>query len=180
MGEETECLQGSDPCSHKSASTRLILPSVDLIDLRFPQSMFSSNKSQIGIFLLSLSWLAGSNAEPPFREFVEPNRTSDSGFGDSIVTLATGNVVVTAPLADKSGISDVGAVYLYDGSTGTLISSLTGSSQGDMVGSSQGLRTKTMENVLGGFGPEGGVEAAALALAADGAFHRTAFEHFGR
>ena len=44
----------------------------------------------------------------------------------------------------------------------------------------QGLRTKTMENVLGGFGPEGGVEAAALALAADGAFDRAALEHFGR
>ena len=44
----------------------------------------------------------------------------------------------------------------------------------------QGLRTKTMENVLGGFGPEGVVEAAALALASDGAFNRAALEHFGR
>ena len=44
----------------------------------------------------------------------------------------------------------------------------------------QGLRTKTMENVLGDFGPEGRVEAAALALAADRAFRRAALKHLGR
>jgi len=44
---------------------------------------------------------------------------------------------------------------------------------------SQGLRAKTMENVLGGLGPDGGIEGTAFALAADGAFHRAGLEHFG-
>ncbi len=43
-----------------------------------------------------------------------------------------------------------------------------------------GLTLKTMENVLGGFSPEGGGEAAVLALALDGAFHLAFLVHFGR
>ena len=42
------------------------------------------------------------------------------------------------------------------------------------------MRTKTMENGLGGLGPEGGVEGTTFAFAADGAFDRTGLEHFGR
>src|SRR5436190_13771169 len=51
-------------------------------------------------------------------------------FGTSVVVLPNGNIVVTDP--DK-GANQIGAVYLY-GPTGTLISTLSGSSTGDHVG----------------------------------------------
>src|SRR5262249_14670155 len=47
--------------------------------------------------------------------------------------LSTGNVVVTNP-SDNFGASNAGAVYLYDGLTGALLSSLVGSSANDFVG----------------------------------------------
>ena len=43
----------------------------------------------------------------------------------------------------------------------------------------QGLRAKTMEDMVGGLGPEGGIEGTAFALAADGTSHRAGLEHFG-
>ena len=43
-------------------------------------------------------------------------------------------MVVTAPQDDAAG-TDAGAVYLFNGSTGALISTLTGSSANDKVGS---------------------------------------------
>jgi hypothetical protein len=42
-----------------------------------------------------------------------------------------------------------------------------------------GLRAKTIEDMVGGLGPEGGIEGTAFALAADGAFYRAGLEHFG-
>ena len=39
-----------------------------------------------------------------------------------------------ATIYDAGPIADVGAVYLYDGATGALISALTGSTAGDQVG----------------------------------------------
>ena len=69
-----------------------------------------------------------------FAEFVDPNPSSGNRFGQSVVPLETGNVVITSP-ADDAGGTDAGAVYLFNGSTGALISTLTGSSPGDLVGS---------------------------------------------
>lgn len=68
-----------------------------------------------------------------FPEFVDPNPSADNGFGNSIVALNNGNVVITAPFDDAGG-TDAGAVYLFDGTTGSLISTLTGSSNYDLVG----------------------------------------------
>ncbi|MBN1137961.1 MAG: hypothetical protein JXM73_15330, partial [Anaerolineae bacterium] len=56
-------------------------------------------------------------------------------FGHSVTALPNGNIVVTDPLYDAGAIADVGAAYLYDGATGALISTLTGSTAGDQVGS---------------------------------------------
>ena len=56
-------------------------------------------------------------------------------FGTQVVALPNGNIVVTDPLWDAPGpITHVGAVYLYNGSTGALISTLTGSTANDNVG----------------------------------------------
>src|SRR5687768_4912969 len=57
-------------------------------------------------------------------------------FGQQVVALPNGNIVVTDPMYDAPGpISNVGAVYLYNGATQALISTLTGSTADDQVGS---------------------------------------------
>jgi hypothetical protein len=60
--------------------------------------------------------------------------TGSGEFGRTVTTLPNGNIVVTDPGYDGPGpIADVGAVYLYRPS-GTLISTLFGSSASDRVG----------------------------------------------
>ncbi|MDB6132721.1 MAG: Cadherin proteinputative collagen-binding protein [Verrucomicrobiales bacterium] len=55
-------------------------------------------------------------------------------FGWEVALLPNGNLVVTDPWYDAPGpVKDAGAVYLFS-RTGTLLSTLTGSSEGDMVG----------------------------------------------
>lgn len=67
--------------------------------------------------------------------FVDPAPQPGNRFGDAIVTLPNGNVVVSAPYQDVDGVVDAGAVHLFDGRTATVIATLTGSSPGDRVGS---------------------------------------------
>ena len=57
-------------------------------------------------------------------------------FGSQAVVLSNGNLVVTDPLWDSPTNTDVGAVYLYNGATHQLISTLTGSNDNDKVGGS--------------------------------------------
>ncbi|MBC8113659.1 MAG: hypothetical protein H7062_04735, partial [Candidatus Saccharimonas sp.] len=68
-----------------------------------------------------------------FPEFVDPNPNAGNNFGHSVVALSTGNVVITSPFDDAGG-TDAGAVYLFNGATGALISTLTGSTANDAVG----------------------------------------------
>jgi Repeat of unknown function (DUF5650)/Secretion system C-terminal sorting domain len=64
------------------------------------------------------------------------NGPSGSGqFGYSVTVLANGNFVVADPLFNDGPILKAGAVYLYDGSTYALISTLKGSSPNDSIGS---------------------------------------------
>ena len=61
---------------------------------------------------------------------------SSSNFGNTVTVLPNGNIVVTAPDYDiPAGATNVGAVYLYDGTTLALISTITGSTANDQVGS---------------------------------------------
>ncbi len=71
----------------------------------------------------------------PFAEFVDPNPNPGNQFGASVVALSTGNVVITSPFDDAGG-TDAGAVYLFNGATGALISTLRGSTVSDNIGSS--------------------------------------------
>jgi len=57
-------------------------------------------------------------------------------FGTTVTVLPNGNLVITDPFYDlPDGTEDVGAVYLYNGRTGALISALTGSRANDRAGS---------------------------------------------
>ncbi len=64
-----------------------------------------------------------------------PGPNGSGAFGTSVTVLPNGNFVVTDPGFDRLGptVLNVGAVYLYSAS-GTLISTLTGSTANDAVG----------------------------------------------
>ena len=55
-------------------------------------------------------------------------------FGQVVAHLSNGNFVVADPLYDNGPIPNVGAVYLFNGATGALISTLTGTTANDKVG----------------------------------------------
>ncbi len=66
-------------------------------------------------------------------QFVDPNPAAGNQFGATVLPLTSGNVVVTSP-GDDVGGTDAGAVYLFNGLTGALISTLRGSTANDQVG----------------------------------------------
>jgi hypothetical protein len=66
-----------------------------------------------------------------------PGPTGSGTFGSTVTYLPNGNFVVTDPtysLTTPTAVASVGAVYLYNGSTLALISTLTGSTASDQVG----------------------------------------------
>ena len=72
-------------------------------------------------------------------QFVDPHQRTGDQFGGSVTVLTNGNVVITSPNDDAGGGSTAagtgaGAVYLFNGQTGALISTLTGSNAGDQIG----------------------------------------------
>ncbi len=74
----------------------------------------------------------------PQFDLVDPNPNVGGAFGASTayasaVYLPSGNIVVTDPSDDAGGVN-AGAVYLFNGTTGALISTLTGSHANDFVG----------------------------------------------
>ena len=90
---------------------------------------------------LACTSLALGVVGPAQRVGAEPPRTTDivgpSGtdyFGERTLVLSNGNFVVADEFYDFGATDDVGAVYLYNGATNTLISTLTGSTAGDKVG----------------------------------------------
>lgn len=78
--------------------------------------------------------ISRTHAGAPFPEFVDPHPAPGNEFGHSVVALSTGNVVITAP-GDDAGGDGAGAVYLFNGATGALISTIIGASTYDAIGS---------------------------------------------
>ena len=83
--------------------------------------------------------------------FSTPFSNPDPAAGDShgsggVTGLATGNIVVASPLDDFAA-TDAGAVYLYHGNSGALLSSLRGSKSNDQVGSG-GVTALTIGNYV--------------------------------
>jgi filamentous hemagglutinin family protein len=67
-------------------------------------------------------------------QLIDPDPSSGDGFGGAVTKLSNGNYVVVA-MNDSLAATSSGAVYLFNGSTGALISTLTGSQANDQVGS---------------------------------------------
>jgi hypothetical protein len=86
--------------------------------------------------LLALTLLVPwpARAAVQLTEYVDPNPAPGNQFGTHVVPLLTGNVVITAP-GDDAGGPEAGAVYLFSGETGALISALRGAGSYDQVGS---------------------------------------------
>lgn len=76
-----------------------------------------------------------------------PGPAGSGSFGASVTALPNGNIVVTDPGFDAGATENVGAVYLYNGATGALISTLTGSHTNDSVGSN-GITVLTNGNYV--------------------------------
>lgn len=85
--------------------------------------------------------LAAANAAAAQIDIPAP--AGSGSFGSTVTVLPNGNIVVTDP---SGPVSNVGAVYLYSAS-GALISTITGSSAFDQVGSG-GIRVLSNGNFL--------------------------------
>lgn len=87
------------------------------------------------LILLPLSlFMLLANAETQAQQQSIPPPSGSGAFGTSVVVLTNGNYVVTDPLYDDGATTDVGAVYLYDGSSHALISTLKGNVANSQVG----------------------------------------------
>lgn len=74
-------------------------------------------------------------------ELLDPNPGNNDVFGSVVRPLSsTGNILVFNP-ADDFAATDSGAIYMYNGTTGALISSLRGSAANDRVGSNSNFLT---------------------------------------
>ena len=77
-----------------------------------------------------------ATTEPPQSFKIDLHGPSGSGaFGTEVIALPNGNFVVTDPDYSAGGLANLGAVYLYNGSTREYLGVLTGSQAGDRVGS---------------------------------------------
>src|SRR5881394_2733600 len=105
-----------------------------------------SRAALLSLPLCCWSLSSGTLQAASFPEFVDPHPDGGNQFGATILPLSTGNVVITSPLDDAGG-TDAGAVYLFNGATGALISTLRGSSAFDQVGSA-GVTSLTNGNYV--------------------------------
>lgn len=97
-----------------------------------------ADKGQAGTLLLDPKNILITDAAIPALlviPLIDPSSTTGDAHGSGESRqLANGNILQASP-DDDFAATDAGAAYLYDGSTGALLSMLTGGSAGDRVGS---------------------------------------------
>lgn len=108
-----------------------------------------ADKGQAGTLLLDPKNILITDASVPALlviPLIDPSPAAGDAHGSGESRqLANGNILQASP-DDDFAATDAGAAYLYDGSTGALLSMLTGSGAGDRVGS--GLTTLATGNYL--------------------------------
>ncbi|HEV2800058.1 MAG TPA: thrombospondin type 3 repeat-containing protein [Pyrinomonadaceae bacterium] len=93
-------------------------------------SQLALSRALFALLLLAALFTEGRAAQS------EINGPAGSGdFGSYVEVLPNGNIVVADPAYDEGALTDVGAVYLYDGATLAPISVLKGGTAFDRVGS---------------------------------------------
>ncbi len=85
------------------------------------------------LILSAIFLISGININASQLDIVGP--TGSGIFGANVTALPNGNVVVADTGYDAGAVLDVGAVHLYNGKTGALISTITGSTATDNIGS---------------------------------------------
>ncbi len=80
-------------------------------------------------------------------ELLDPNPGAGDLFGQTLQVISSGNILVFNA-NDDFAATNSGAVYLFDGLTGALISQLRGSAANDRVGSGSVVRNLTGGNLL--------------------------------
>ncbi|NGX34620.1 MAG: Heme/hemopexin-binding protein [Candidatus Anoxychlamydiales bacterium] len=108
--------------------------------------ILSTTTQLLGFVQHKLQQLSVSPANFEVEDLVDPNFGSGSGFGDSIVALDSGNVVVSKPLDSLNGAGS-GACYLYNGNSLALISTLLGANAGDNI-ASNGITKLSNDNYV--------------------------------
>ncbi len=108
---------------------------MDVMRIPLSSKLISISFNSFMSILLVLGLLAAPNSPAAAATQIDILGPPGSGeFGYSVTVLPNGNIVVCDPYFDDGINADVGAVYLYDGASGNLISTLTGSTAGDQVG----------------------------------------------
>ncbi|MBN8827657.1 MAG: hypothetical protein J0H68_03000 [Sphingobacteriia bacterium] len=79
-----------------------------------------------------------------YYQLVDPSPLAGNTFGTNVTVLGNGNIVIAVP-NDDAIATDAGAVYLYNGTSGALISTFNGARASDQVGSG-GIITLTGNN----------------------------------
>jgi hypothetical protein len=94
----------------------------------------SSSSGDKGSLLLDPAFIIIDNTGKAFAigDLVDPAPAAGNDFGHSLVNLSGGNIVVTAPGTN----SNKGAAYLFNGSSGALISTISGTTSGAASGNS--------------------------------------------
>ncbi|EIM31416.1 filamentous hemagglutinin family N-terminal domain protein, partial [Leptothrix ochracea L12] len=90
------------------------------------QTLLDPTNIVIGPASTTLSYIDLANPNPA---------AADQHGSGGTVEVGGGNIVVASPNDNFGGIGSTGAVYLYNGTTGALISTLFGTVAGDLVGS---------------------------------------------
>lgn len=93
---------------------------------------------QLTLYLILISLI---NINTVFAQTTTlPVPLNSGAFGSFVTVLPNGNYVVNDPNYSEGGQTNIGAIYLYNGSTNTIISVLKGSTAGDQIGGSSGYR----------------------------------------